>query len=152
MIRPEYKEFCRLARQKTLIPVVKSVMADVLTPVSAFLAIAGGEPYAFLLESVERGERIGRYTFLGSRPYMRVEARDDKIQLHYGKKVASRQGNPLPLLKDLLRQHRPGSEHQGEAGSDGDARGKFHSGLLLLFATNRITARVGRSRTRVAAS
>jgi len=53
----------------------KSVSADLLTPVSAFLAIAEKEPHAFLLESVERGEQIGRYTFLGVRPYMRLRAR-----------------------------------------------------------------------------
>ena len=75
MIRPDYKEFSRLARQSTLIPVVKAVAADLLTPVSAFLAIAQNEPNAFLLESVENGEKIGRYTFLGARPYMRVRSR-----------------------------------------------------------------------------
>ena len=76
MVQPDYKEFSRLSRDATLIPVVKSVSADLLTPVSAFLAIADKEPYAFLLESVERGEQIGRYTFLGVRPYMRVRARE----------------------------------------------------------------------------
>ena len=60
MLRPDYKEFSTLARESTLVPVVKSVMADLLTPVSAFLAISRGEPDAFLLESVERGEQIGR--------------------------------------------------------------------------------------------
>ena len=76
--RPDYKEFSRLARESTLVPVVKSVAADLLTPVSAFLAIASNEPDAFLLESVERGEQIGRYTFLGARPYMQVQARRRK--------------------------------------------------------------------------
>ena len=71
MLRPDYTEFSRLAREFTLIPVVKSVTADLLTPVSAFLAIAANESDAFLLESVERGEQIGRYTFLGARPYLR---------------------------------------------------------------------------------
>ncbi len=52
MITPEFKEFSRLARAATLVPVVKSVSADLLTPVSAFLAIAEKEPHAFLLESV----------------------------------------------------------------------------------------------------
>src|SRR5579864_5721519 len=57
----------------------KSVSADLLTPVSAFLAIAENEPHAFLLESVERGEQIGRYTFLGARPYMKVRARQGTV-------------------------------------------------------------------------
>ncbi|HEX4426491.1 MAG TPA: anthranilate synthase component I, partial [Terriglobales bacterium] len=76
---PDYKEFSRLAKEATLVPVVKSVMADLLTPVSAFLAIAAKEPDAFLLESVERGEQIGRFTFLGARPYMQVRAHGDEV-------------------------------------------------------------------------
>ncbi len=107
MLRPDYKEFASLARQATLVPVVKSVMADLLTPVSAFLAVAEDEAQAFLLESVERGERIGRYTFLGAKPYMWVETRGQEIALHRGKRVERQQGSVLPVLKELLREHRP---------------------------------------------
>src|SRR5436190_1229664 len=107
MLRPDYKEFSRLAGEATLIPVVKSVMADLLTPVSAFLAIAANEPDCFLLESVERGEQIGRYTFLGARPYMRIVARGDAIWLQRGKRREQRKGSVLQVVKELLRQHRP---------------------------------------------
>ena len=107
MLRPDYKEFSRLAGEATLVPVVKSVAADLLTPVSAFLAIASDEPDAFLLESVERGEQIGRYTFLGARPYMQVRARGGDIELRRGKKKEERQGNAIQVIKELLRQHRP---------------------------------------------
>ena len=107
MLRPDYKEFSRLAREFTLVPVVKSVMADLLTPVSAFLAIAADEPEAFLLESVERGEQIGRYTFLGARPYLQVQARGEDVLLQRGKAREQRKGSVLPILKELLRQHRP---------------------------------------------
>src|SRR5271163_4041462 len=107
MIRPDYKEFARLARQGSLVPVVKSVMADLLTPVSAFLAVAADEPGAFLLESVERGERIGRYTFLGARPYMHVQARGKQIEVRRGRRVERHQGNVFDTLKQLLREHRP---------------------------------------------
>jgi anthranilate synthase component 1 len=107
LLRPEYKEFARLAREFTLVPVVKSVMADLLTPVSAFLAIAANEPEAFLLESVERGEQIGRYTFLGARPYLQVRARGEDVRLQRGRTREQRKGSVLPILKELLRQHRP---------------------------------------------
>ena len=106
-LRPDYKEFSRLAGAATLVPVVKSVAADLLTPVSAFLAIAADEPDAFLLESVERGEQIGRYTFLGARPYMQVRARGGDIEVRRGKKKEKRQGNAIQVIKELLRQHRP---------------------------------------------
>src|ERR1700690_175174 len=104
---PDYKEFSRLAREATLIPVVKSVTADLLTPVSAFLAVAAKEPDAFLLESVERGEQIGRYTFLGARPYMQVRARGDEVIIQRGKRREKRQGSVVQVAKELLRQHRP---------------------------------------------
>src|SRR4051794_2242056 len=110
MIRPDYKEFSRLAREATLVPVVKSVMADLLTPVSASLAIFRGEENAFLLESVERGEQIGRYTFLGARPYMQLNARGDELVIERAqgkKKREARRGNVFETIKALLQQHRP---------------------------------------------
>src|SRR5580698_11332715 len=105
MLNPNYQEFSRLARKATLIPVVKPVMADLLTPVSAFLAIAAGESEAFLFESVERGERVGRYTFLGAKPYMQVRARGKDVEVRRGRRVDRRQGSALEVLKELLRQH-----------------------------------------------
>lgn len=107
MIRPDYKEFVRLARAATLVPVAKSISADLLTPVSAFLAIAEGEPDAFLLESVEGGEKIGRYTFLGVRPFLRLESRGSDIKIERGRKVERRTGDIFQVMKELLRQHRP---------------------------------------------
>ena len=107
MLPPDYKEFQQLARTATLIPVVKSVTADLLTPVSAFLAVAAREPQAFLLESVERGEKIGRYTFLGVRPYMQLTASRQDVRVQRGKHPQKYQGNVFQVLKELLRQHRP---------------------------------------------
>jgi len=109
MLRPDFKEFSRLAREATLIPVVKSVSADLLTPVSAFLAIAADEPHAFLLESVERGEQIGRFTFLGARPYMRVKSREGEVEIERGRKRETLKENIFQVLKWLLREHRPAS-------------------------------------------
>src|SRR6202790_2442849 len=107
MINPEFKEFSRLARSATLVPVVKSVSADLLTPVSAFLSIAEKEPHAFLLESVERGEQIGRYTFLGVRPYMRLRARGNAIEIERGRRRERHQGSVFEFVKLLLGEHQP---------------------------------------------
>src|ERR1700733_15300013 len=107
MIYPDLKEFSRLGRSATLVPVVKSVMADLLTPVSAFLAIAAKEPDAFLLESVERGEQIGRFTFLGARPYMQVRARGNEVVVQRGKVREQRNCSVIQVAKELLREHRP---------------------------------------------
>jgi anthranilate synthase component I len=107
MVEPDFKKFSRLAREFTLIPVVKSVSADLLTPVSAFLAIAEDEPYAFLLESAERGEQVGRYTFLGIRPYMRVRSHAGAVELHRGRRRSAQNGNIFEVVKQLLRAHHP---------------------------------------------
>jgi anthranilate synthase component I len=111
MPQPDFKEFSRLAREATLVPVVKSVSADLLTPVSAFLAIAEKESHAFLLESVERGEQIGRYTFLGARPYMRVKGQKGKVEIEREVRGKARREvlheNVFQVVKRLLRQHRP---------------------------------------------
>jgi anthranilate synthase component I len=106
-IYPDYAEFLRLASGSTLVPVVRSVAADLLTPVSAFLAIAAKEPHSFLLESIERGEQIGRYTFLGARPYLQIEARGNRIVIQQGRERHKQRGDALKMVKQLLRQHQP---------------------------------------------
>ncbi len=107
MLQPDFKEFSRLARQATLVPVVKSVSADLLTPVSAFLAISQGESHAFLLESVERGEQIGRYTFLGAHPYMLVKGHQGTVEIQRGRRRETVKDNIFQVVKRLLREHRP---------------------------------------------
>jgi anthranilate synthase component I len=78
MLRIEPATFEAFERETTLgniVPVVRTVLADLQTPVSAFLRVAGDAPYAFLLESVEGGERVARYSFLGAQPEMVVRGR-----------------------------------------------------------------------------
>jgi anthranilate synthase component I len=65
-----FDEFVELARRATFVPVCKEIGADLLTPVSAFLKVAEHADYAFLLESVEGGEHVGRYSFLGKDPFL----------------------------------------------------------------------------------
>jgi anthranilate synthase component 1 len=72
---PSFEAFEREAREGNVVPVVRSVLADLHTPVGAFMRIAGDSQYAFLLESVEGGERIARYSFLGAEPEMIVRGK-----------------------------------------------------------------------------
>jgi anthranilate synthase component 1 len=106
MILPDYREFARLAKGATLIPVAKTVAADLRTPVSAFLSIAAEEPYAFLLESVEGGEKVGRYTFLGARPYMVLRAQGEQVVLEQSGKKQRLEGTAFRALDRLLREHK----------------------------------------------
>ncbi len=107
MLFPDYSEFSRLARSATLVPVAKTVAADLRTPVSAFLSIAASEPNCFLLESVEGGEKIGRYTFLGARPYMVLRARGRQITLERNGKKTKLEGSVFKILDGLLHEHTP---------------------------------------------
>ena len=78
---PSRKEFLALARTHTLVPVCRTLMADLETPVSAFLRAAWGQRECFLLESVEGGEQVGRYTFIGLTPFKRIVARGREIAI-----------------------------------------------------------------------
>jgi len=70
-----FEEFLRETERGNVVPVVRTVLADLQTPVSAFLRLADGARHAFLLESVEGGERVARYSFLGANPEMIVRGR-----------------------------------------------------------------------------
>ena len=73
-----FEEFRELAQRGTFVPVYKEIMADLLTPVSDLLKIAEHSDYAFLLESVEGGEQVGRYSFLGKDPFLILRSRSGK--------------------------------------------------------------------------
>ena len=77
-MQPDLKEIQRLREHGNVIPVYKSVIADFLTPVSAFLKLEKDRPYAFLLESVEGGETLARYSFLGCDPFLVCRYRKDQ--------------------------------------------------------------------------
>ena len=106
-ITPSLSEFQRLARSHDLVPICKSWTADLETPVSAFLRVAHGEPEAFLLESVEGGENVGRYTFMGIRPYKKIIAHGDQITTYTGADAESSEGDVFELLRDSLAGHAP---------------------------------------------
>jgi anthranilate synthase component 1 len=104
---PSERDFLRLGRSHTLIPVYRTVAADLETPVSAFLRIAAEEPEAFLLESVEGGEHVGRYTFIGIEPYKKMVARGNDITLVEGKRERRFTGDIFEELKQALSGHNP---------------------------------------------
>ncbi len=96
-------EFRELAAQGTFVPVCKEIMADLLTPVSAFLKIAGHADYAFLLESVEGGEHLGRYSFLGKDPFLVLRAsRDGKATVEQAGVTRELTEEFIPALRRLM--------------------------------------------------
>src|SRR5258708_5838698 len=102
-----YDEFLKLATQGTVVPVVKRVMADLLTPVAAYLKIERLSPYSFLLESVEGGEKVARYSFLGFDPEIIVRCRGGKVTIE-SESGKEETGEPmLAVLRRLSGQHLP---------------------------------------------
>ena len=104
MIVPTLAEFRSLARGGKLVPVYREVFADHDTPVSAFRKIDDGS-HAFLLESVEGGEKWGRFSILGSRPSKVFIARGDRCELHENGRVQPLERHPALELADLLKEH-----------------------------------------------
>ncbi len=103
-----YEDFLSLAQRGTVVPVVKTVMADLLTPVSAYLKIEGHSPQAFLLESIEGGEKIARYSFLGCAPHTIVRARGQEIVIErVDGRRERREGRMLEVLREMMRSERP---------------------------------------------
>jgi anthranilate synthase component I len=102
VIQPDYESFERLAGSHSIVPVWREVLADLQTPVAA-MARLDPRPNAFLLESVEGGERWARYSFLGGDAFAVVTARDGVISVEGTAPVAPETGEPpLAYVKRLL--------------------------------------------------
>src|SRR5919201_1051489 len=81
-VRPSRDEFLKLARDHTVVPVWREVLADLETPVSVFVKLVGAsasDPPGFLLESVEHGQRWGRFSFVGRDPALTLTLRDGRV-------------------------------------------------------------------------
>lgn len=108
MIFPDFSEFSALAQQGNFVPVYQEWVADLETPVSAWYKVCAGQPYSFLLESVEGGENIGRYSLLGCDPLWVLEARGNStIQTHRDASVTVFEGDPFETLANCLKPYRP---------------------------------------------
>ena len=109
MFKPSLEEFKQKAKSGNLIPVYKEILADLDTPVSAYMKIRGGE-YSFLLESIEGGEKWARYCFLGCDPSVVVITKGRTLTLIENGKREQRQiesGSPLSAVKEILARYQP---------------------------------------------
>lgn len=109
MLLPSRSDFRALARQANLIPVWREILADCDTPVSTFLRVGNRGP-AFLMESVEGGESVARYSFLGSKPRVIVESRGGEIRRRHlsdGRVETWESVDPLSALRDMLAEVTP---------------------------------------------
>ncbi len=108
MYYPDLATFTKLAAQGNLISVYREIMADMDTPVSAFRKLDDGR-YSFLLESIEGGEKWGRYTFLGSSPAEVIRSRGNTVEV-LSENVSLRReevADPLAFIRDYLSRYTP---------------------------------------------
>ena len=103
---PSVEEFCSIASVNCVIPVYREVLADMETPVSAFKKLSTAAP-AFLLESVEGSEKWGRYSFIGIEPRTVLKSKGNNIEIIENSRVTSKKGDPLDVLKDILKGFAP---------------------------------------------
>lgn len=104
---PDFESFAQLAEKGNIVPVWKVLTADLETPVSAYLKLARRKKYAFLLESVEGGETIGRYTYIGADPFLIVTARGSDVEIRRGGEAERRRAGVFDVLKELAGEFRP---------------------------------------------
>ncbi|MGH8908681.1 MAG: anthranilate synthase component I [Egibacteraceae bacterium] len=110
LYRPTRQEFAALAEEHAVVPVWREVLADLQTPLAVYDRLRQHNGPTFLLESVEQGERWGRYSFIGLRPFCRLDARRGQVALTgalppaVAERVeeAARSGDPLATLEALV--------------------------------------------------
>jgi anthranilate synthase component 1 len=108
MYQPSFAQFEKLAQSGNLIPVYREILADVETPVFVLMKLQQ-KKNVYLLESVEGGEKWGRYSFLGTDAGVVFRVHGDKVIIEEKGKITTREhkGNPLNLLRDLLNRYKP---------------------------------------------
>lgn len=123
MYYPTLEDFREAAKSGNTIPVYRSILADMETPVSAFYKLMP-DNYAFLLESVEGGENLARYSFLGSQPSVLFQSKGHQVTIEYlerGETVVQEYEDPLRALEELMQDYRP---------VDAEELPKFHGGAV----------------------
>ena len=109
MFYPTLEEFREKAKTGNTIPVYRPILADMETPVSAFYKLMPDD-FAFLLESVEGGEKVARYSFLGSQPSVLFQSKGHKVTIEYlakGEKVSKEYEDPLAALEEVMHNYQP---------------------------------------------
>jgi anthranilate synthase component 1 len=107
MMAPDFQTFQRLAKQGNVVPVTLRISADLLTPVSAYLRLAQPGRQSFLFESIEGGEKIARYSFMGVAPDREFRYRDGVAEIREGARTQQRTADLFDELRGLTRPYRP---------------------------------------------
>jgi anthranilate synthase component 1 len=118
MMLTTFEQFLELSKQGNVVPVVHELLADTETPVSAYLKIRDESEYSFLLESVEGGEKIARYSFLGFNPFMVFEVKGKEFavqvfreEFRFVRELVKGDTDPIAALKRIFGRFKAVSAH-----------------------------------------
>ncbi|MBA2354226.1 MAG: anthranilate synthase component I [Luteitalea sp.] len=106
MTQTTFEDFVDLAGRGTFVPVCRELLADLLTPVSAFLRVAEHSDYAFLFESVEGGEQVARYSFLGKDPFLVLRAEAGRAVLEQAGQREALDESFVDALRRIMAEYR----------------------------------------------
>ncbi len=106
MLKPTCRQACALCGDFKVIPVSKEIYADIITPISMLRKLARQSKQYYLLESVEGGERWGRYSFLGFDPVVRVIGNQDTVTVKGTDSKTVRGANPMEVIRSVLAEYR----------------------------------------------
>ncbi|GAW90994.1 anthranilate synthase component I [Calderihabitans maritimus] len=123
MINPSRQEYLKRSRHEKLIPVWDEVLVDMETPISIYRKVCRESP-SYLLESVEGGENIARYSFIGLDPWLTFSAKNGSISIVKGKKSYRTHGNPFDKLQQIVESFAV-TDHPGLPRFFGGAVGYF---------------------------
>src|SRR5438105_2800144 len=129
-----FEDFELEAACGNVVPVVRSVLADLHTPVGAFLRVAADSPYAFLLESIEGGERVARYSFLGANPWMILRGRGNQTIVEVNGERDVRKRNVMEIVREHFREKKL-ARRSGMAPLSGGVVGYLGYGAARWFET-----------------
>ncbi|SJZ32137.1 anthranilate synthase component I [Selenihalanaerobacter shriftii] len=142
MYYPTKDEFVKKSKEGNLIPIYCEVVADMETPVSAFKKLGDSE-YSYLLESVEGGENVGRYSFIGGSPFLVFSYQDGVVQIEEGEEVKEyTTEHPLDKLKELLERYQL-AEIEGLPRFFGGAVGYLGYDLITSFEDIELSTKAG---------
>lgn len=102
-----FREFTEMNRRGNVVPVCTRIPSDLETPVSAFIKLAGRRKYSFLLESIEGGEKLARYSFIGFDPFLLVEGRVDQVVVRKKNRTQRFDTSPKEFLEQLFAVYKP---------------------------------------------
>jgi len=106
MIRPSCKEIETFAKEYSIIPICKEIHADIVTPITLLRKISQISKKYYLLESIEGGEKWGRYSFLGFNPVLHVTCKNNEIIILDGEKRTLYYNDPFDAVRELLKEYK----------------------------------------------